>query len=896
MGLAFGENREHLEEQYAIWRQNPEQCSPEWRAFFEGMEFAGPGMASQATVEANAVVKAYRLYGHLAASSNPLREAVAPLQLDLASLGYTDPAMEVPSEGFFPEPTVPLSRLVEALRQTYCGSIGIEYMGSGSEVEAYIQQRIEPTRFHTEWTVQQKRALLEILNRTELFELFLHTKFTGQKRFSLEGTEALLPILQAVVDHGASLGLAQIVLGMAHRGRLNVLHTLLGRPISLVFHEFDESYVPYPFEGSGDVKYHKGFTGTITTATGAKVEVAAMANPSHLEAVDPVVEGFTRALQDRHGTIPLEAPPASVPKERRVVEMPLLIHGDASVAGQGVVYETLQMGGLRGYTTGGTLHVVINNQVGFTAAPEETRSTRYATDLARAFRCPVLHVNAEDAEACVEAARLAVELRQQFGVDVFIDLVGYRRYGHNEGDEPAFTQPLETQMIRAKESTRVLYRNRLMQEGLLEQKVAEEMEEKFRAELLQALQESGQYVKEPPTRKAAQGLEDPVWAQHVQTAALAAPPREGQLRALAQQLTTFPEGFTPHPKVKRLIEQRRKQLEEGIDWAWAEVLSLASLLTQGVPVRLSGQDVGRGTFSQRHAVWVDQSTGLPWSPLQHLSPSQAPFSVWNSHLSEYAVMGFEYGYSLLTPAQLVIWEAQFGDFANGAQILIDQFIAAGEKKWGRHSGLTLFLPHGYEGQGPEHSSGRPERFLQLCAEENLRVVVPSTPAQQYHLLREQALISPPHPLIVFTPKGLLRAPQATSSLDELAEGVFQHLIPDPRVMGSVTRLVFCTGKIWYELEALREQLQVTGLAIVRIEQLYPMPDLRTLLTELMPKKIVWVQEEPQNQGYWGYLRTRLPAGTEYCGRPAAAATATGSHAQHKAQQTALLRQALGLEA
>lgn len=872
MGFALGDNRGHLEELHAAWSRDPQSVPADWAAFFTGMEFAQSEAAPSGS-RVQDLIAAYRTYGHLAAAVNPLQEpSPAPqLSLEASGLSQADLDRAFPTDGLLPQQQAPLRAILAALQETYCGPIGIEYMGcQGPELEHFVQERIEPTRFRWDLSLELKRLLFSTLNEAELFEIFLQTRFTGAKRFSLEGLEAMVPGLRILFDRAGQLGVEQSILGMAHRGRLTVLHTLLGRPVELLFHEFGEAYLPYEYEGSGDVKYHRGYTGEVQGVEGHRVRVTVLPNPSHLEAVDPVVEGCSRALQDA------SAQPSTV--------LPVLIHGDASIAGQGVVYETLQMMRLRGYGTGGTIHLVANNQVGFTTSPSDGRSTRYCTDLAKGFGCPVLHVNADDVEAVARAVQLGAELRQRFSCDVFIDLIGYRKYGHNEGDEPAFTQPVMVKQIRARDSARVLYRDRLVQEGAVEQAMVSELEQTFREGLQRALTESVKVADRAVSAEYACGKPFAVPLNRDQH-------RKVPLQEVAQRLLQAPEGLELHPKVKKLMEDRRQSLEKHVDWGWAETLAMGSLVLEGVPVRLSGQDVGRGTFSHRHALWVDQATSAPFYALAHLGTDQAPFSCYNSHLSEYGVLGFEYGYSLGQPQALVIWEAQFGDFANGAQILIDQFIASAEVKWGSQSRLMMLLPNGFEGQGPEHSSARLERFLQLCAEQNMQVCVPSTSAQIFHLMRRQATITPAKPLVVMSPKGLLRLPAAMSPWRDLEHGAFQPILHDEQVIRP-RRLVLCCGRIYYDLVFSREANGLKDVAIVRVEQLYPSPELQQLLQRYQPQKVVWAQDEPANQGAWSFVRTLLPPQTLLAARPEAASTATGSHADHKRQQETLLRQAL----
>ncbi|MCB1109631.1 MAG: 2-oxoglutarate dehydrogenase E1 component, partial [Chlamydiia bacterium] len=668
--------------------------------------------------------------------------------------------------------------------------------------------------------------------------------------------------------------------GMAHRGRLNVLTNILGKSYTDLFREFEKTYIPDTFEGSGDVKYHKGFSSDVPTRAGKTVHLSLCANPSHLEAVDPVVEGRTRAKQEQNfggKTFPI---------------LPVLIHGDASISGQGVVYETMQLSKLTGYQTGGTLHIVFNNQVGFTANPEETKSTPYCTDIAKSFGAPVFHVNAEDPEKCVAVMRLAVEIRQRFGCDVFIELNCHRKYGHNETDEPAFTQPHIYQIIKQKDIIRNLYRNRLMQEGSLSKEEGEALEKEFKDSLEEALK----ITQEESLKKTFP--EKPSLLAPVKTDV----PIE-RLKELTDRLTTVPEGFTLNPKLKRLLEDRKKMITGDleapvVDWGMAEHLAFATLLTEGVHIRLSGQDSGRGTFSHRHATLTDQKTAERYYPLSHLSADQAPFNVYNSPLSEYAVMGFEYGYSLSYHKALTLWEGQFGDFANGAQIVIDQFIVSAEQKWGRLSPLTLLLPHGYEGQGPEHSSGRMERFLQLAGNDSLYIINPSNAAQYFHALRRQGMQKLLKPLVIFTPKALLRFPPSMSPPQDLSQGEFQEVIDDPKRPKHAKRLLFCCGKVYYDL---MEKNTRDDLALIRIEQLYPLHEekIQAILKNYAKiSECFWVQEEPQNQGAYSYiaplLQNLLPEKLilRYVGRDRSASTAAGTIALHNQEREKFLKEAL----
>lgn len=901
-----------IEEQYEKYSNAPESVDAGWRHLFESIDVTQrrPTIAPQLSapkekavsvvyeskvvaeaeqdVRVNNLITAYRTYGHLMAKINPIatRPLVEPTELKIESHGFTqqDLTKNFPTFGLLPDPVAPLLSILNALKEIYCGNIGVEYMGlQNPELERWLQERIEPTRFKAQLKIEEKQMILQQLNKSELLESFLHTKYVGQKRFSLEGGETLIPMLSALIERGADLGAVDFILGMAHRGRLNVLSNILNKSYVEIFSEFDENYIPDSFEGSGDVKYHKGFFSEVKTAKGRTVRVDVSPNPSHLEAVDPVVEGMALAKQ-----ILLKD------EKNRDKVVPVLIHGDAALSGQGVVYETLQMYKLEGYGTGGTIHFVINNQIGFTTLPKDARSTYYCTDIARAFSAPVFHVNAEDPEGCVYVTILAMEIRQRFDCDVFIDLNCYRKYGHNEGDEPAFTQPQEYQLIRKKQPIREIYRESLIQQGVLEKYLAETLETEFKNALNQALKGyKGNETKVTP-KAPKNHAEVPTEIITGVTVDL--------IQEVSNRFCTVPEGFNINPKLGNLMKERLNMVSgehgaKSIDWGMGEMLAYATLLWDGTSIRLSGQDSCRGTFSHRHAMWMDQKLEQAYYPLKHLKTPQGRFDVFNSHLSEYAVLGFEFGYSLANPEALVLWEAQFGDFCNGAQVMIDQFISTSEQKWRLKSRLTLLLPHGYEGQGPEHSSGRIERFLSLAGHDNLRVVYPTTPAQFFHLLRKQALDKVRKPLVVFTPKGLLRHPACVSSVTDLVDGHFETIIDDSAEYDEAKKLVFCSGRIYYDLIAARKKWHADDMAIVRIEQLYPLETNR--LKELIQnyskaREFTWVQDEPANMGAWDFLRPQLreliPTGKEikYIGRPRSAATAVGSHAAHKIESNAIL--------
>jgi 2-oxoglutarate dehydrogenase E1 component len=821
---------------------------------------------------------------------NPIstHEIEEPPQLKLETYGLKgeDLSKVYSTFGSMAESTAPLLKIIQNLKAIYCDKIGIEYMGlQNPEMEKWLQQKIEPNLFKPQFSIEKKQWIFQQLNKSELLESFLHTKYVGQKRFSLEGGETLIPMMLSIIDTGADLGLGEFVIGMAHRGRLNVLANILNKSYREIFSEFDESLATEA-EGSGDVKYHKGFYAEIENTHGKKVIIDLPPNPSHLEAVDPVVEGMTKAKQ--------------ILANDEVIQekiMALLIHGDAAIAGQGIVYETIQFFNLEGYSTGGTIHLIVNNQIGFTTFPKDARSTRYCSDIAKAFGSPVFHINAEDPEGCVYVAQIAIELRQKFHCDVFLDLNCYRKYGHNETDEPAFTQPLEYKIIRKKKTVREIYRDELVHQGHVEKYMAEAVETEFKKALNQALKTT-QAIGKEAVSSTPEPKEKENQFQPIETAV----PKE-DLQMAAERFCTIPEGFNIHPKLGHLVKERLLMVQEGahakpIDWGMAETLAYATLLMEGFSVRLSGQDSCRGTFSHRHALWMDQAEEKGYIPLRHIREGQGRFDIYNSPLSEYGVLGFEFGYSEADPSTLVIWEAQFGDFANGAQVVIDQFIAPGEQKWGIHAGLVLFLPHGYEGQGPEHSSARIERFLSLAGHSNLRIANPTTPAQFFHLLRKQQLNPAKKPLIIFTPKGLLRHPACISQLSDLTSGGFKEMLDDPIPPAHAKKIILCSGRIYYDIFEERSKLHVNDVALLRIEQLYPLHEEK--LKDLIEKyegfrEIIWAQEEPANMGAWEYIRPHLqnllPKGKEikYVGRSRSASTAVGSHILHKKELEAIMK-------
>ena len=900
-------NAELYEEMYAKFLADPSSVDPSWRLIFNQLEqepvppslptpkplpprevemppaehFPAVEHSSSKQIRVFNLIHAFRLHGHLLAQVNPVfaSETPAPRELSLEALGFLDSELSelFPTCGLADEAELPLKDLIAILQEIYCGSIGVEYMDlQNPELETWLQEQVEPSRFKIKLSIDQKQMILQHLNKSGLFEWFLQTKYVGQKRFSLEGGETLIPIIATIIETGSQLGMEEFVLGMAHRGRLNVLCNIFDKTYSTIFSEFEDHYTPDSFEGSGDVKYHKGFTSEIETSSGQKVQLFLSPNPSHLESVSPVVEGHVRGKQ------------RTEPDQEKVV--PILVHGDAALSGQGVVYETLQMGRLRGYSTGGTIHLVINNQIGFTTIPSDSRSTHYCTDIAKAFGAPVFHVNAEDPEACIYATNLAIEIRQRFHCDVFIDIICYRKYGHNESDEPAFTQPLEYQVIRGKKSIRELYRDQLLHEGVLERVLAEELEEEFKRGLQQALKKVKEIIQAPQ-----EPLEIPK-----KRIDLFKPVKTGvplkKLKMLTELISEIPEGLTLHRKLKQLVQNRRSMVldDTPIDWGMAETLAYATLLEEGRHIRISGQDSCRGTFSHRHAVWMDQEQEREYYPLQRVGD----ITIYNSPLSEMSVLGFEYGYTISRPDALVIWEAQFGDFSNGAQVIIDQYISTSEQKWGQKSSLVMLLPHGYEGQGPEHSSGRMERFLTLGGQDNLVIANPTLPAQMFHLLRRQMHWEASKPLVIFTPKGLLRLPECTSSVKDFTEGSFQEVLDDPNRPKEAKRLAICNGRIYFDLVAEREQRECDDLAIIRIEQLYPLhtDKLRDIIKSYgAVNECIWVQEEPSNMGAWNFVRHQLArllpldVKLSYAGRERSASPATGSFRRHDQQRKLIMQ-------
>jgi 2-oxoglutarate dehydrogenase E1 component len=936
-----GPNAAFIAELYGRYLDDPSSVDPSWRQFFGELgdqpasverDLEGPGWgtarphligngalagnghaaatlpenAQQAaldSVRAVALIRGYRVRGHLIADLDPLgltqrrsHPDLEPATYGFAEADYDRPVFINDLLGFR---TATLRQILDALKAIYCGKVGVEYMHMQElEERRWIQARIEVPRNQTEFTPEGKRAILDRLTAAEQSERFLDRRYTGTKRFGLEGAEALIPALEQVIKRGGQLGMQELIIGMPHRGRLNVLTNVMGKPYAALFSEFQGNPAnPEDVQGSGDVKYHLG-TSTDREIGDVKMHLSLTANPSHLEAVNPVVLGKVRAKQRQRGG-----------DNARDAVVGLLMHGDAAFAGQGLVPESLDLSELRGYRTGGTIHFIVNNQIGFTTNPAQARSSPYSSDVAKGNQVPIFHVNGDDAEAVVHVARIATEFRQRFKKDVVVDIFCYRRHGHNEADEPAFTQPAMYRAIAAHPSVREIYAKRLAAEGLLSEEEAERMRADFLAGLEQAFEASKTYRP----NKAD-------WLEGVWSGLTIATDgdRRGEtavamelLREVGSALTRVPDGFNLNSKIARQLDQKREALTkgEGIDWATAEALAIGTLCAEGTFVRLSGQDSGRGTFSQRHAVLVDQESEEKYVPLNHVRENQAAFEIVDSPLSEAAVLGFEYGYSLAEPHALVMWEAQFGDFANGAQVIIDQFIASGEAKWLRMSGVVMLLPHGYEGQGPEHSSARLERYLQLCGEDNLQVCNLTTAANYFHVLRRQVRRNFRKPLVIMTPKSLLRAAEIASPLSEMGPGTsFHRLIheidPIAASPDKVRRVVLCSGKVYFDLLKARRDQKIGDIAILRLEQLYPFP-AQTFAQMMAPYRnaeLVWCQEEPENMGAWSFIDRRIEKAlggiditmkrARYVGRPEAAATATGLLRRHNAEQARLVAAAL----
>ncbi|HWK64636.1 MAG TPA: 2-oxoglutarate dehydrogenase E1 component [Rhizobiaceae bacterium] len=977
----YGGNADYIEELYSSYQDDPSSVNEEWREFFSGLKdeasdvrknakgaswskqnwpiaangelvsaldgnwgqvekhvekkvrdkAAAGGVslsdgdvlrATRDSVRAIMMIRAYRMRGHLHANLDPLGLA-KPIEdyneLSPLTYGFTeaDYDRKIFIDNVLGLEYATIRQMLEILKRTYCSTLGVEFMHiSDPEEKAWIQERIEGVDKGIAFTDAGKKAILHKLVEAEGFEQFIDVKYKGTKRFGLDGGEALIPALEQIIKRGGSLGMEEIVLGMAHRGRLNVLSQVMGKPHRAIFHEFKGgSYAPDDVEGSGDVKYHLGASSD-REFDGNKVHLSLTANPSHLEIVDPVVMGKARAKQDQlYGRKREEI----VPLAERAKVLPLLLHGDAAFAGQGVIAEILGLSGLRGHRVAGTLHFIINNQIGFTTNPRFSRSSPYPSDVAKMIEAPIFHVNGDDPEAVVYAAKIAIEFRMRFHKPVVVDMFCYRRFGHNEGDEPGFTQPIMYRSIRNHKTTLQLYAEKLIGEGLVTQAEVDAMKAEWRAHL-EAEFESGQSYK--PNKAdwldgAWTGLRTADQQDELRRGKTAVPLKT--LKEIGKKLTEVPRDFEVHRTIGRFLDNRRQAIEsgEGIDWATGEALAFGSILLEGNPIRLSGQDSERGTFSQRHSVLYDQRDENRYIPLNNLSAAQANYEVINSMLSEEAVLGFEYGYSLADPKALTLWEAQFGDFANGAQVVFDQFISSGERKWLRMSGLVCLLPHGYEGQGPEHSSARLERFLQLCAEDNMQVANVTTPANYFHILRRQLKRDFRKPLILMTPKSLLRHKRAVSTLSEMSgESSFHRLLWDDAQYldgqaiklvkdSKIRRVVLCSGKVYYDLYEEREKRGIDDVYLLRVEQLYPFP-AKALITELSRfrnAEMVWCQEEPKNMGAWSFIDPYLEwvlahidakhQRVRYTGRPAAASPATGLMSKHLAQLESLLEDALG---
>lgn len=889
----------YIDQLYQNYKSNPASVDATWQKFFEGFDFSqsqsGNGLTGAADTQSiketqvRNLIFQYRSFGHLKSKTNPVRERRDHnVNLDHKSVGLTDADLDaefdVAAEIGMPKST--LRKIIEKLKSLYLGPIGFEYnFIRNDDIRAWFYNKIEKEYYAYNPNLDEKKRILSKLNEAVVFENFLHTKFLGQKRFSLEGGENTIPALDAIINKAAELDVKEVVIGMAHRGRLNVLSNILGKTYEQIFTEFEGNVNPDLTMGDGDVKYHLGYASHINTPSGKKIYVKLTPNPSHLEAVDPLVVGYTRGQIDDEYNGDL----------RR--GMAILIHGDAAVAGQGIVYEVVQMSGLPGYTTGGTIHFVINNQVGFTTDFDDARTAIYCTDVSKIVDAPVLHVNGDDAEAVTWCAKLAVEYRQQFGKDIFIDLLCYRRHGHNESDEPKFTQPKLYNIIAKHPNPREVYVKKLVESGV-DAALADEMDAKFRNQLqdrlnevkqkalpykLQEMEEEWQSMRKSKPEDFDQSPDTSVSKESIEK--------------VGKALTTLPDGFKPIKQIEKLLKDRKEAFfdKKELGWAEAELLAFGSLLAENHIVRMSGQDVKRGTFSHRHAYFWDANTNQSYCGLNHISADQAKLHMYNSLLSEFGVMGFEYGYALATPRALVVWEAQFGDFVNGAQVIIDQFITSAESKWQRQNGLVLLLPHGYEGQGPEHSSARPERFLQQASEFNMVVANITSASNYFHLLRRQIKWEFRKPCVVFSPKSLLRHPGVVAPLNEFTSGTFTEVYDDASVKAKeVKRIVLCTGKVFYDLQEYQQKKKIKNTAVIRLEQLYPFPkhQLQTILKKYKDAELVWAQEEPYNMGYWSYIQRFMPEEKwKVVARKSSASPATGYSKVHKAEQEKIITQA-----
>ncbi len=885
---------------YGDYKRNPESVDHSWRQFFRGLDYAEAhpekqnetsGSSGNLTKELKVyrLIEAYRSRGHLISTTNPIRERLNRLpKIDLEDHGLGVGDLE---ETFVIGESIGLKKaklkeIISHLRSIYCGSIGAEFMHiNDTEIRDWFQKKFENSAVDKKFGIEKKKRILAKLNESVAFENFLHTKYVGQKRFSLEGGENTIPALDAIINTSANHGVEEVVIGMAHRGRLNVLANVMGKTYEYIFNEFEGQATPDLTMGDGDVKYHMGYSSQVTTTGGHQVYLKLMPNPSHLEAVDAVVLGYTRAQGD------------TLYEENPKKLLPIIIHGDAAVAGQGIVYETVQMSGLKGYNVGGAIHFVINNQIGFTTDFDDARSSIYSTSVARVLETPVLHVNGDDAEAVVYAVELAADFRAKFHKDIFVDMVCYRKHGHNESDEPRFTQPKFYNLISKHSNPREVYKDKLIEGKQIEAQLAVQMEEQFK----NLLQDRFNMVKQKPLPYLYQKPEEQWQAfRRSNPKDFDYSPKTSVSKEILEKtlnaLTTLPNGFKPIQKIDKLLEERSKRWKDDqLDWAMGELMAYGSLLQEGISVRMSGQDCIRGTFSHRHAGVVDENSNTRYLFLNNFAPHQGKYKIYNSLLSEYAVLGYEYGYSLGSPRSLNIWEAQFGDFANGAQTIIDQFICSGESKWQRQSGVVMLLPHGYEGQGPEHSNARPERFLQLAAEWNMVVANLTTPSNIFHALRRQVKWDFRKPLVIFTPKSLLRHPECVSPVKEFTDGSFQEIIDDSSVnMKDVKRLIMCTGKVFYDLKARQVKDKRKDVAIVRLEQLYPMPEEQSwkLMEKYKNAEKVWVQEEPKNMGAFTFLR-RYSQFDDFklIARKSSASPATGYASVHAQEQAKIVNTA-----
>lgn len=893
-------NADLIDQQYEIWLKNPESLDSQWRAFFEGYELAQvptPKQTVQGEASIISLIQAYRSLGHTQAKFNPLHaHDVKNPALGITQFGLKQDDLKRTffTGDYLGGKNLTAQEIIDGLESTYCGSVGCEYMHIQDMAKIkWFQSHMEPTFNQPIFSKEKRIRILRKVNYAEIFERFLHTRYVGQKRFSLEGGETLIAALDAIVEKSPSVGLKEIVIGMAHRGRLNVLTNILNKSYNFIFKEFSENYIPESIYGDGDVKYHLGYTNIHECASGGKMIINLAANPSHLEAVDPIVEGKCRARQrlHAHGNSKID----------RSTVLPFLIHGDAAVIGQGIVAETLNLSKLEGYATGGTIHFVVNNQIGFTSLPKHARSSRYCTDIGKMVDAPIFHVNGDDPLSVVMVTELALKYRQEFGEDVFIDMYCYRKHGHNEADEPAYTQPILYKQIAQHKPVSDFLTNRLINEGTLTLDDAETIKKEFEDRLEDSFKQIKKEIEitkskgKQPSSKPILAPQPPYSFKPIKTAV-----DLKTLTKVAKSLTHIPKNFNANPKILRQLTTKWEAFTSGkdIDWGMGEALAFGTLLIEGIPIRLSGQDSERGTFSHRHSVLYDMDTLEKYVPLKNIEKDQSCFCVHNSSLSEAAVLGFDFGYSLDYPQMLCIWEAQFGDFANGAQSIFDQFIASSESKWQRLSGLVMFLPHGYEGQGPEHSSARLERYLQACAEDNIQVCNVTTPAQLFHLLRRQKMQKVIKPLVLMTPKSLLRHKLCVSTVEDFTEGHFHTILNDDQSIKKAERVVFCSGKVYYDLLAYREENKIKNTTLIRLEQLYPLD--KDLLSELIKKhsaakSFVWCQEEPKNMGAWSYIQPELQnllgeKTLHFVGRKPSASPATGALAIHKIEQAAIIEE------